>query len=269
MRKCLFLILAGCAWLFFLVSMEGLIRERSIASVLSMNTCSSEGFRSQRLSQELFVELAEASVDDGDWIDLLTASMLDENFFPAVISRNSEIYMKYKEKEYKQLRNCYRAVWEDLQFFPVAGEDVSFENTWMAERSYGGERFHEGTDLFGSQNIPEYYPIISMTDGVVERIGWLPLGGLRIGIRSPAGGYFYYAHLSSYEKNFQEGDTVAAGDILGYMGNTGYGPEGTMGKFPVHLHLGIYIATPDAQEMSVNPYWILKIFRKNIRNYLY
>lgn len=82
-----------------------------------------------------------------------------------------------------------------------------------------------------------------MTDGVVEAIGWLTKGGYRIGVRAPGGGYFYYAHLSSYAKDFQPGDAVAAGDILGYMGDTGYGEEGTTGKFPVHLHVGIYVRT--------------------------
>ena len=82
-------------------------------------------------------------------------------------------------------------------------------------------------------------------------------------------GIFYYAHLSGYEANIRKGQTVAAGDILGYMGNTGYGSEGTRGKFPVHLHLGIYIEVPFQKELSVNPYWLLKIFEKKIRNYTY
>ena len=56
--------------------------------------------------------------------------------------------------------------------------------------------------------------MISMTDGKIEKIGWLPLGGYRIGIRSPHGGYFYYAHLASYEKYFQTGEAVEAGRSL-------------------------------------------------------
>jgi len=42
------------------------------------------------------------------------------------------------------------------------------------------------------------------------------------------------------------------------MGDTGYGEEGTKGMFDVHLHLGIYVNSGD-QEISVNPYWILKM----------
>lgn len=267
-RRWICLLTAGILWVFFLASLEDLIRERSIVSGLSINTCSSEGFREQKLSPGLYKKLRKK--EDGDaWTDLLTASMLDGNFSPETISSNRELYLKYKEREYRLLANCYRAVWTDLEFFPVAAEDVFFEDTWMAPREYGGERVHEGTDIFGREDAPGYYPVISMTDGTVENKGWLPLGGYRIGIRSSSGGYFYYAHLSSYEEDFLPGDTVSAGDILGYMGNTGYGPEGTKGQFPVHLHLGIYIATPRQEEMSVNPYWILKILEKKIRKYVY
>lgn len=195
--------------------------------------------------------------------------MAEEDFYPEKISKNRELYRKYKPEEFQLLVNTYRAVWEDVKYFPVASSEIAFENTWLAQRDYGGKRTHEGTDLFGKVTESGYYPVISMTDGIVEQKGWLPLGGYRIGIRSPHGGYFYYAHLSGYETGIEKGQSVAAGDILGYMGNTGYGPEGTRGRFPVHLHLGIYIEVPLQKEMSVNPYWLLKIFEKKIRNYTY
>ena len=111
--------------------------------------------------------------------------------------------------------------------------------------------------------------MISMTDGKIEKIGWLPLGGYRIGIRSPHGGYFYYAHLASYEKYFQTGETVEAGQILGFMGDTGYGEEGMSGKFPVHLHLGIYINPQGKEELSVNPYYVLQAMEKKVKKYTY
>ena len=268
-RKWLYILLAGIVWLVFLTSLEIFIRERSVASVLDMDICMSEKFREQKLSSGLYRKLKEMETEEISWTDLLTASMLDGDFSPEDIPQNRDLYLKYKEKEYIMLWNLYRAVWEDIRFFPVAAEDISFENTWMASRDYGGKRFHEGTDLFGEKNLAGYYPVISMTDGTVEKTGWLPLGGCRIGVRSPSGGYFYYAHLSSYAEGLSEGGEVEAGDILGYMGNTGYGPEGTSGKFPVHLHLGIYISTPYQEEMSVNPYWALKIFEKKIRKYTY
>lgn len=118
----------------------------------------------------------------------------------------------------------YLGFWEDLKYFPVAGrkeapkEVFYFEDTWLEDRNYGGKRAHQGCDVFGKEDRREYYPVVSMTDGVVETVGWLPLGGWRIGIRSPGGGFFYYAHLSSYEKEFQEGDAVKAGGNSGFFG---------------------------------------------------
>ena len=78
------------------------------------------------------------------------------------------------------------------------------------------------------------------------------------------GGYFYYAHLSSYGRAFQKGDRVSAGDLLGYMGDSGYGPEGTTGRFDVHLHIGIYIEGENRKEISVNPYWPLRYLEESI-----
>ena len=155
------------------------------------------------------------------------------------------------------MQTGFLAIWDDLKVFPVETA-VSYENSWMSERNYGGKRGHEGCDLMPPKNQRELYPVCSMTDGTVENFGWLPTGGYRIGIRSPKGGYFYYAHLSSYAEDFQVGDAVTAGTFLGYMGDSGYGEEGTVGKFDVHLHLGIYIRTEQAEEVSINPYWILR-----------
>ena len=51
------------------------------------------------------------------------------------------------------------------------------------------------------------------------------------------------------------------------MGDTGYSTtEGTKGKFPVHLHLGIYI-DKGGQEISVNPYPALKYTEEKIIDY--
>ena len=268
-RKKIFLIITGFFYLLFLTDLEGIIRDRSCASVLSGDVLKSEKFREQRISGELYKKLHKASGESGDWLFLLTASMAEGGFYPEKVSENQELYRKYKPEEFQLLVNTYRAVWEDVKYFPVASSEIAFENTWQAQRAYGGKRTHEGTDLFGKVTESGYYPVICMTDGIVEQKGWLPLGGYRIGIRSPHGGYFYYAHLSSYEEDFTPGDRVQAGEILGFMGNTGYGQEGTSGMFPVHLHLGIYITTPEGQEISVNPYHILQCLRKKIRKCTY
>lgn len=132
------------------------------------------------------------------------------------------------------------------------------------------KRRHEGCDIMGSQMPRGYYPVVSMTDGIVEKIGWLEMGGWRIGIRAPGGAYLYYAHLYGYARGFREGDKIKAGDLLGYMGDTGYSKiEGTTGNFDVHLHLGIYIRTDHNEEMSINPYWILRYLEKHRLSFSY
>lgn len=173
-----------------------------------------------------------------------------------------------RQEEFLRLSDTYRMIFADLACFPIPESvslktpDVTYSDGWMEKRSFGGERSHEGCDLMGGGEPSGFYPVVSMTDGVVEQVGWLTKGGWRIGIRSPSGVYFYYAHLNRYAREWSRGDAVKAGELLGYMGDSGYGDEGTTGQFPVHLHLGIYIKTEHFEELSVNPYWILKYMEK-------
>ena len=182
----------------------------------------------------------------------------------------------YKKTEFETQSGYLKSVWEDLKYFPVpsstANEEakVAFSDSWMFARTYGGARGHEGCDIMANINERGRYPVISMTDGVVEKIGWLTKGGYRIGIRAPHGGYFYYAHLYDYARAFVPGDTVKAGEWLGFMGDSGYSEvEGTVGNFDVHLHVGIYLRTDHNEEQSVNPYWVLKFLegRKLVSSY--
>lgn len=172
-----------------------------------------------------------------------------------------------KTSNFQKLYGYYKAILENLKFFPVPrvsdqSADISYVDSWYQPRTYGGKRKHEGTDLMASNNKRGFFPVISITDGTVEQMGWLEQGGYRIGIRSRDGGYFYYAHLSTYAPELKQGNAVIAGQLLGFMGDSGYGKEGTVGQFDVHLHLGIYVNADD-KEMSVNPYWILKLLEKN------
>lgn len=163
---------------------------------------------------------------------------------------------------------AYAELMRDLQVFPVVRNTdprcdfVIYEDTWGDERTFGGDRRHEGCDIMGDSYADGTYPVVSMTDGVVEKMGWLKLGGWRIGIRSDNDMYYYYAHLASYMEGLQVGDRVCAGQEIGRMGSTGYSTvEGTRGKFAAHLHVGIYIPTAEG-EVSINPYYILKYLEK-------
>ena len=161
--------------------------------------------------------------------------------------------------------NIADAIRADLQIFPIPESTlhpkytVSYEDSWMTARSFGGERGHEGTDLMLSPDRRGIFPVLSMTDGVVEKQGWLPQGGYRLGIRSDRGIYYYYAHLYDYAEDIEEGTIVVSGQLLGFAGDTGYSNiEGTVGNFPVHLHVGIYYNDTKGQETAVNPYPFLQ-----------
>ena len=193
--------------------------------------------------------------------DLIEKPAVGEYHFCRGIGRVASL------EAYRELYEYNHAIFTDLKYFPVPVDrsleaDINYKDSWFGPRTYGGERKHEGTDLMSTNNLRGYFPVLSITDGVVEKKGWLEQGGNRIGIRSDAGGYFYYAHLESYAPELEEGDRVIAGQLLGFMGDSGYGKEGTVGQFPVHLHMGIYVDTPSG-EMSVNPYHIMKILEKN------
>ncbi len=191
-----------------------------------------------------------------------------ENFRDGTITEELSLLQKYQPEKFEQIQSKMEAMWGDAIVFPVGSitnhpdADVSFSNSWKEGRTFGGERFHEGCDIMPSINERGIYPVRSVSDGVVEKIGWLRLGGYRIGIRSTRGAYFYYAHLSGYAEDFQIGDEVTAGTLLGFMGDTGYSDkEGTTGNFPVHLHFGIYFNDENGEEFSVNPFPLLSYLK--------
>ncbi|MCI0182097.1 MAG: M23 family metallopeptidase [Acidibacillus sp.] len=134
----------------------------------------------------------------------------------------------------------------------------SYRDTWGEGRNFGGRRSHEGTDIFASYGTP----VLSTCYGYIELIGWNRLGGWRIGLRSADNTYFYYAHLSSYARGIHQGMIVRPGQVLGYVGSSGYGKPGTSGKFPPHLHFGIYKDT-GTTEWAFDPYPLLKRWEKN------
>lgn len=157
----------------------------------------------------------------------------------------------------------------EAECFPVKKDPSgqvfwNFEDGYGGERTYGGKRRHEGIDIMASEDRPGCLQICAMADGVVEQMGWLKLGGYRIGIRSQSGVYYYYAHMAEYAEDLEIGDAVKAGTVLGWMGNTGYGKEGTTGKFAVHLHFGIYTDV-DGKEKSRNPFPILQYLEKQTK----
>ncbi len=104
-------------------------------------------------------------------------------------------------------------------------------------------------------------PIIAIESGYVEALGWNRYGGWRIGIRSfDKKRYYYYAHLRQnrpYAEGLKEGDYVTAGDVIGYMGHTGYSDKENVNNIKtVHLHVGLQLIFDESQKDGNNEIWV-------------
>lgn len=261
------ILLMFCAIVLLNVYLLDYVQER----VLQINCFSYEtayrNLREHQVPVEILDTFIQQTEDNKELAELLTMYFATEGVVTDVetLQDNISFVKKYHKAEFEEISGYVYAVWNDLECFPVgtvASDEeatVSFSDSWMQSRTFGGDRGHEGCDIMASVNQRGIYPIYSMTDGVIENIGWLRLGGYRIGVRSESGAYFYYAHLAEYAKEFEIGERVEAGTFLGYMGDTGYSDTpGTTGMFDVHLHLGIYLNDAEGTEFSVNSYPMLK-----------
>lgn len=125
---------------------------------------------------------------------------------------------------------------------PVLGvAPRALRDSWGAPRS--GGRAHQGIDIFARRGTP----VVSATHGIVLRVGADPLGGRVVWVLGPGGRRHYYAHLDR-PAAIRAGERVAAGTVLGFVGDTGNAKGG-----PPHLHYGIYVPAQGA----VNPYPLL------------
>ncbi len=117
---------------------------------------------------------------------------------------------------------------DDTYAFPVVG-GASFADDFGGPRADTG--FHQGIDLFAANGTP----LVALHDGTLFKVGWNRLGGHRLWLDDGRGNLFYYAHLSGYAPLAHDGAVVHAGDVIGFMGDSG-DARGT----PFHLHLEIH-----------------------------
>jgi hypothetical protein len=168
--------------------------------------CYSEEFRKQCLD-DAFINEIRKSHNVGEKV-------------ASYLYKKESVRMDYEEYQ-KYIKN----IWDRVKFFPVAEflsqttYTISYSNSWMNERTYGGTRGHEGTDIMAKVNKRGKYYVVSMTDGIVSKMGWLEKGGYRIGITTEEGIYFYYAHLESYAnlKEQASSDHSTKDDIIQYL----------------------------------------------------
>ncbi len=155
-------------------------------------------------------------------------------------------------------------------FSPLAaGYNYGHYDDFGNSRSYGFKRVHLGNDLLGSVGTP----IVAVETGRVEALGWNQYGGWRLGIRSLDNKrYYYYAHLRKdrpYVKTIKEGDIVYAGDVIGYLGMTGYSTKENSNNIDTpHLHFGMQLIFDESQkealaEIWIDVYKIVKLLHRN------
>lgn len=127
-----------------------------------------------------------------------------------------------------------------LQAFPMQGR-CSFSDSWHAPRGSG--RVHEGVDIVGARGLAIY----AVVDGIITRmLSGGALSGNSIRLTAPDGTYFFYAHLDGFAAGLAVGQTVRAGQVIGYNGSTGTSTP--------HVHFEVH---PQGGA-AVNPYPLVK-----------
>ena len=154
--------------------------------------------------------------------------------------------------------NVWKCTYGLKAFSPIAaGYGYSHCDDFGVGRSYGFARKHLGNDLMGGLGTP----IVAVEGGVVEAMGWNQYGGWRVGIRSvDRRRYYYYAHLQKdtpFAPGLKEGDVVQAGQVIGFMGRTGYSHKENVNNIEtVHLHFGLELIFDESQKECNSEIWI-------------
>ena len=190
--------------------------------------------------------------------NLVTNQKLYTYYIEAYTSILKEFIGKYEIEQEENGEKVFKEKYGIKVFLPIAKNyGFSHYDDFGNSRSYGYKRVHLGNDLMGSIGTP----IIAVESGIVEALGWNQYGGWRIGIRSFDGKrYYYYAHLRKnhpYAKDLKEGDIIKAGEVIGYLGMTGYSAKENVNNINVpHLHFGLQLIFDESQKDGVNQIWI-------------
>ena len=133
---------------------------------------------------------------------------------------------------------------------PVQGARGSDVHDMFNEQR-GSDRRHEAVDILALRNTR----VLAVEDGTVAKLFVSKAGGNTIYQFDPTGRFtYYYAHLEQYANGLKEGQPVARGDVIGYVGTSGNAPPGTP-----HLHFTIFQLTPDHKwwhGTPINPYLV-------------
>ncbi len=249
--------------MFKAISLDILSRDKEIeinwiellAYLAAKNGNNFKGFKERQLD-----EIAE-KLNAGETMEELTADMQYYSYYheayKAILSGfvgEYEIEVPDEESGGKHWERNYGL----KVFSPIAKNfPYSHYDDFGNSRSYGFSRTHLGNDLIGQVGTP----VVAVEGGVIEAMGWNRYGGWRIGIRShDQKRYYYYAHLRKnfpYRKDLEMGSVVKAGDVIGYLGRTGYSINENVNNInTAHLHFGMQLIFDESQVDGPNEIWI-------------
>ncbi len=222
-----------------------------------------------------------AARNGGDFSNYKTSDM--DTVAEVLVNRENTLEKLTRDKKYyNYYLEAYSAILGGMVGeFEIQKEDEKGEKTWEKSyglkafspiadgfayddyddfgkpRAYGYSRPHLGHDMMGQIGTP----VIAIESGYVEALGWNQYGGWRIGIRSfDKKRYYYYAHLRQnfpYHLDLKEGSKIKAGDVIGYMGHTGYSPKENVNNIDtVHLHWGLQLIFDESQKDGNNEIWV-------------
>ena len=212
------------------------------------------------LFKETDLENLLNNLREGKTMAELTANMkLYNYFFQSYDAIFHEYIGEYEITKFDEKDNKTYVKQYGLKVFSPIAKNYYFSHykDFGSARSYGYRRVQLGNDLLGSIGTP----IIAVESGYVEALGWNQYGGWRVGIRSFDGKrYYYYAHLrkdNPYAKDLSEGQIVTAGDVIGYLGMTGYSSHENVNNINIpHLHFGVQLIFNEVQKDGNNQIWI-------------
>jgi murein DD-endopeptidase MepM/ murein hydrolase activator NlpD len=175
---------------------------------------------------QLFVDLFEVRTEAAPQ---RVASLTEGTTLTAEVPRDGTYLLRVQPELLRSGR--YTVVQRTLASLPFPVEGLTaraVQSEFGAERD-AGRREHQGIDIFAPRNTP----VLAVADGVAQS-DTNPLGGNVVWLRDRGvARSFYYAHLT--RAAFEGTTSVRAGDVVGYIGNTG-----NARTTPPHLHFGIY-----------------------------
>jgi peptidoglycan LD-endopeptidase LytH len=136
---------------------------------------------------------------------------------------------------------------------PLDGANVATMKGGFASPRRGEARGHEAVDLLAPRNTPVH----AVEDGKIAKLFFSKAGGKTVYQFDPSERFcYYYAHLDRYAEGLEDGQLVARGQVIGYVGTTGNAPPNTP-----HLHFAIFELGDDKRwwhGTAIDPYLVFR-----------